>query len=59
MVMFVLPVQVEDNLLSGLTSHEGVHLHQVVSNAHNLRSFHTNVLSLSLRTAHRLMDHDA
>ena len=55
----VIPIQILRNLLRRLTRKHGIHLDKIIPNTHNLSCLHFNILSLSLSSAHGLMDHDA
>jgi hypothetical protein len=55
----IIPVQIFRNLICRLSGKHGVHLHQIVANAHDLGGLDLNILRLSPRPAHGLMDHDA
>mmetsp|Transcript_26009 Transcript_26009/g.57811 ORF Transcript_26009/g.57811 Transcript_26009/m.57811 type:complete len:247 (-) Transcript_26009:211-951(-) len=53
----VIPIQILGNLFRGLSGHHAVHLNDVVADAHNLSRLDLDVLGLTLRSAHGLVDH--
>ena len=50
----IVSVQILGDLISGLPSKHGVHLYEIVPNAHDLCCLNLNILRLSLCSSHRL-----
>jgi len=48
------PVQVKSDLLRSLSSHQRIHLYDVITDAHDLRGLYADILGLPLGTTHRL-----